>query len=144
MFSGFLQGPKEVVIIEWYSTLLDSIEDTLDLITEGCYMVDTYYSISIHENYQKYLKLFWEEEYYQYIFFPNGFSPAIRVFTKVLTPPFKYLRSKRHLSVKCTDDSLILGETFEAFFKNIRATVALLRKLGFTIHPEKSVLVPTQ
>ena len=27
---------------------------------------------------------------------------------------------------------------------NIRATVALLRELGFTIHPEKSVLVPTQ
>ena len=128
---------------------LESIEDALDLITEGCYfgsvdLKDAYYSILIHENYQKYLKLFWKEAYYQYIVLPNGFSPAVRVFTKVLTPPFKYLKSKGHLSVKYIDDSLLLGETFEICFNNIRATVALLRELGFTIHPEKSVLVPTQ
>ena len=48
------------------------------------------------------------------------------------------------MSVKCIDDSLLLGETFEICFKNIRVTVALLRELGFTIHPEKSDLVPTQ
>ena len=99
-------------------------------------MKDAYYSIPIHENYQKYLKLFWKEEYYQYIVLPNGFSPAVRVFTKVLTPPFKYLRSKGHLSVKYIDDSLFLGETFEICFRNIRATVTLLQELGFTIHPE--------
>ena len=62
---------------------LESIKDALDLITEGCYfgsvdLKDAYYSIPIHENYQKYLKLFWKEEYYQYIVLPNGFSPAVR------------------------------------------------------------------
>ena len=128
---------------------LESIEDALDLITEGCYfgsvdLNDAYCSIPIHENYQKYLKLFWKEEYYQYIVLPNGFSPAVRVFTKVLTPPFKYLRSKEQFSVKDIDDSLLLGEAFEICSKNIWATVALLRELGFTIHQEKSVLVPTQ
>ena len=128
---------------------LESIEDALDLITEGCYfgsvdLKDAYYSIPIRENYQKYLKLFWKEEYYQYIVLLNGFSPDVRVFTKVLTPPFKCLRSKRHLFVKYINDSLLLGETFEVCFKNIRATFALLRELRFTIHPEKSVLVPTQ
>ena len=128
---------------------LDSIEDALELITEGCYfgsvdLKDTYYSITIHGDYQKYLKFFWKEEYYQYIVLPNGFSPAVRVFTKVLTPPFKYPRSKGHLSVKHIDDSLLLGKPFEICSKNIRATVALLRELGFTIHLEKSVLVPTQ
>ena len=128
---------------------LESMEDALDLITEGCYfgsvnLKDAYYSIPIHESYQKYLKLFWKEEYYQYIVLLNGFSPPARVFTKVLTPGFKYIRSKGQLSVKYTNDSLLLGETFENCFKNIRATVALLQELGFTIHPEKSVLVPTQ
>ena len=128
---------------------LESVEDALNLIMEGCYfgsvnLKDTYYSIPIHENYQKYLKFFQKETYYQYIALPNGISPAVRVFTKVLTPPFKYLRSKGHLSIKYIDDSLLLGETFEIGFNNIRATVALLRELGFTIHPEKSVLVPTQ
>ena len=88
--------------------------------------------------------MFWKEEYYPYIVLPNGFSSAVRVFTKVLTPPFNYLRSKGHLSVKYIDDSLLLGETFEICFKNIRTTVALLRELRFTIHPEKSILLPTQ
>ena len=118
---------------------LESIENALDLITEDCYfgstvdLKDAYYSIHIHENYQKYLKLFWKEEYYQYIILPNGFSPAVRVFTKVLTPSFKYLRSKGHLPIKIyiyiyiyIDDSLLLGETFDICFKNIRDTVALL------------------
>ena len=64
---------------------LESIEDAFDLITEGCYfgsvdLKDAYYSISIHENYQKYLKLFWKEAYYQYIALPNGFSPAVSLY----------------------------------------------------------------
>ena len=80
---------------------------------------------------------------YQYIVLPNGFSPAVRVFTNVLTPPLKYLRPKGHLPVKYIDESLLLGETFEICLKNMRATVVLLSELGFTIHPEKPVLVPT-
>ena len=42
------------------------------------------------------------------------------------------------------DESLFLRETFEICFKIIRATVAVLWELGFTIHPEKSVLAPAQ
>ena len=127
---------------------LESVGDALDLI-EGCYfgsadLKDAYYSNPIHENDQIYVKLFWKEEYNQYIVLLNGFSPAVRVFTKVLTPPCKYLRSKGHLSLKYIDDSLLLGETFEICPKNVRAAVALLQELGSTIHPEKSVLVPTQ
>ena len=48
------------------------------------------------------------------------------------------------MPVKYVDDSLFLGEIFEICFKIIRATVAVLRELGFTIDPEKSVLVPSQ
>ena len=69
---------------------LETIEAALNLVTEGCYfgsvdLKDVYYSIPIHENYKKYLKLLWKEEYYQYIVLPNEFSPAVKVFTKVLT-----------------------------------------------------------
>ena len=48
------------------------------------------------------------------------------------------------MPVKYVDDTLFLGEIFEICFKIIRATVAVLRELGFTIDPEKSVLVPSQ
>ena len=107
-------------------------------------MKDAYYSVSIHENCQEYLKLSWKEEYYQYVVLPNGFSPAVRVFTKVLTPTFKYIRSKGHSSVKYIDNSLLLWKTFDICLKSIRAIFALSLELGFTIHPAKSVLVPTQ
>ena len=55
---------------------LESVEDALDLITEGCYfgsvdLKDAYYSIPIHENYQKFLKLSWKEECYQHVVLPN-------------------------------------------------------------------------
>ena len=42
---------------------LESIEDALNLITEGCYfasvdLIGVYYSIPIHEDFQKYLKMY--------------------------------------------------------------------------------------
>ena len=75
---------------------LESVEDALDLITEGCYfgsveLKDASYTITIHQNYQKYLILFWKEEYYQYIVLTSGFSPVLRVFIYVLTTPFKFI-----------------------------------------------------
>ena len=46
---------------------LEAVEDALGLITEGCYfgsaeLKDVSYTIAIHQNYQKYLRLFWKEE----------------------------------------------------------------------------------
>ena len=75
------------------------------------------------------------------------YCPSQWIFTsckKVLAPPFKYLRSKKHLPVRYIDESLLLGENFEICFKNIVATVAHVRELAFITHPEKSVLIPTQ
>ena len=64
---------------------LESVENALYLITDGCYfgsveLKDQSHTIPIYENYHKYLKLFWKEEYYQNILLTNGFSPALRVF----------------------------------------------------------------
>ena len=58
---------------------LESVEDALDLTTECCYFMsvelkDASYTISIHQNYQKILRLFWKEEYYDYVVLTNGFS----------------------------------------------------------------------
>ena len=162
MFPGLFRRPKKngdyriilnlktfIGFLKFKHCKLEPVEDALDLISESCYcgsveLKDASYTIPIHQNYQKYLKLFWKEEYYQYIVLNNGFSPVLRVFIYVLTPLFKYLRSKGHLSVKYVDDSLFVGEIFEICFKIIRAKVALLRVLRFTIHPEKSVLVSSQ
>ena len=90
------------------------------------------------------MKMHWENYYFNYTVLPNGFAPAVWGFTKVMSPPFKHLRSKGHLSVKYLDDSLLIGETARICLNNVTDTVDLLRSLGFTIHPGKSVFVPTQ
>ena len=68
----------------------------------------------------------------------------MKVFTKVLKSALSHLREIGCLSVVYVDDSYLQGETFEECLQNITETVKLLQSLGFTIHPEKSVLKPTQ
>ena len=90
------------------------------------------------------MKMHWENYYFNYTVLPNGFAPAVWEFTKVMSPPFKHLRSKGHLSVKYLNHSLLIGETARICLNNATDTVDLLRSLGFTIHPGKSVFVPMQ
>ena len=75
---------------------------------------------------------------------PNGYRPAMRIFTKVSKVPFSHLRSKGFVSVVFVDDSHLQGNSYESCLLNIENTIDLLRSLGFTIHPTKSILTPTQ
>ena len=68
----------------------------------------------------------------------------MRVFTKMSKVPFGYLRSLGHNSVVYVDYSYLQGETYQAYLDNISDTIKLLRELGFVIHTEKSVLIPSQ
>ena len=73
---------------------------------------------------------------------PNGYGPAMRIFTKVTKVPFSHLRSKGFVSF--VDDSYLQVNTYKACLHNIENTIELLQNLGFTIHPTKSILTPTQ
>ena len=63
---------------------------------------------------------------------------------KFLKPPFAVLRQSGHLSCVYADDSYLQGDTYSECQQTVHDTVALLLSLGFTIHPDKSVLKPTQ
>ena len=67
-----------------------------------------------------------------------------KVFAKISKVPFGHLRSLGHNSVEYVDDSYLQGETYQAYLDNISDTIKLLRELGFVIHTEKSVLIPSQ
>ena len=41
-------------------------------------------------------------------------------------------------------DSILQSDTYNDCFDNVSATIHLLQSLGFIIHPDKSVLIPTQ
>ena len=74
---------------------------------------------------------------------PNGYSEAMRIFTKILRPVLGYLRREGYLSVIFVHDSYLQGNTESECLENIEVTVNLLIKLGFKINEQKSILKPT-
>ena len=68
---------------------MEGLSDVLNMMRPGIWMAsvdlrDAYYSISVHQEDQKFFSFAWEEKYYQFICLPNGYKDGPRVFTKVL------------------------------------------------------------
>ena len=75
---------------------------------------------------------------------PNGLASAPRLFTKVLKPIYAQLRS---LAISAWDTLTTLfswAYTYASCEDNILETTNTFLKLGFVIHPTKSVLIPKQ
>ena len=81
---------------------------------------------------------------YKFVCFPNGLALCPRQFTKLLKPVFSSLRKLGHISVVYIDDTWLTSEDYNSCVNNIAETITLLDRLGFVIHPEKSILIPTQ
>ena len=75
---------------------------------------------------------------------PNGYEPAMRIFTKISTKSFSIFREKGFLSAVYVDDSYLQDDDYEDCFSNVLNTIQILRSLEFTIHPEKSKFIPSQ
>lgn len=105
---------------------------------------DAFYSVSINANFRKYLKFEWQGKLFEFTCLPNGLSTASRIFTKVMKPVFGTLRKMGHENVAYIDDSLLQGDSHEQCMTNIKDTMTLMDSLGLTIHPDKSIIVPTQ
>ena len=130
--------------IEYEHFKMESLQSVLNIIRPNCRMAradlkDAFYTVPIHPDHQKFLKFKWEERCYLFRVMPSGYSEAMKVFK----PPFSILRSHGYLYVIFSDDSHLQGNTFSTCEDNANTTVDVLQFLGFTIHPVKSVLVPT-
>ena len=68
----------------------------------------------------------------------------MRIFKKITKVPYSVLRKQGHTSVVYVDDSYLQGDSNGSCLNNVNDTIAMLESLGFNIHPEKSVLKPTQ
>ena len=131
--------------IEYEHFKMESLQTVLNIIRPNFRMArvdlkDAFYTVPIHPDHRKFLKFKWEEHCYSFRVMPSGYSEVMRVFK----PPFSILRSYGYLSVIFFDDSYLQGHTFSTCEDNVNTAVDVLQFLGFTIHPEKSVLVPTQ
>lgn len=135
--------------VAYHHFKMESLQSVIQLMKKDCYMAsvdlqDAYYSVKIDDEYQKYLKFSWENQLYKFTCLPNGLACAPRLFTKLLKPIYSTLRSRGFLSVAYIDDSYLQGESYEECQSNVNATVELFTRLGFVVHPEKSVIMPTQ
>ena len=135
--------------VEYHKFKMDTLKTAISLMRQDCYMAsvdlkDAYYSIPVHENDRKFLRFYWLGQLWQFTCLPNGLSEAPRKFTKLLKVPFSHLRKEGHVNSAYLDDSFLMAEEEQDCQDNVITTVDLLDSLGFTVHPDKSILVPTQ
>lgn len=127
----------------------ETFKIVLDLIQENDFFTsvdlkDAYFSVPIHEDYQKYLKFSFNGNLYKFVCIPFGLKSAPYVFTKILKPIYAWFRQK---SIRCSyyiDDSLNMNGCQVVCGDNTKTIVNTLENLGYVINQKKSVLVPTQ
>ena len=128
---------------------MDTLWSVIRMMKQNCFMAsidikDAYYSVPMNTYDQKYLKFEFDDQLYQYTCFPNGLAPCPRKFTKLLKPVYCHLRKMGHLSLGYIDDAYLQGDSYQDCLTNVVDTIKLFDKLGFVVHPEKSVFVPSQ
>ena len=135
--------------VEYYHFKMDNIHTALKLITKNCWMAsldlkDPYYSVPIHTDSQKFLKFFYQGHLFKFTAFSNRLSSCPRKFTKLYKPILATLRLKGHIIICYIDDLFLLGISYNECVSTIIDTFTLLESLGFVIHSDKSVFIPTQ
>ena len=102
---------------------------------------DAYCSVSIHEEYQNYLKFLWKY-LLKFIVMPNGYGSAMKALTKLMKPLFSFLRSEGYLSVIYVDDCYLQRDSLTKCAENVLRTIEVLESLGFYIKIDKSEIIP--
>ncbi|XP_057302739.1 uncharacterized protein LOC130636905 [Hydractinia symbiolongicarpus] len=105
---------------------------------------DAYYSVHIDDEYQKFLKFYYDGVLYQFTCLPNGLCSGPRKFTRLPKPPLAVLRSPQCLVSGYIDDLITMHTCDNGCFVNIKRIVSLLGEFGFSVHPDKSHFLPTQ
>ena len=136
--------------VAYHKFKMDTLESAVKLMKRDCFMSsidlrDAYYSIPISPGYRKYLKFAWRGFLFQFRALPMGLTSSPRIFTKVLKPVFANLRTQYgHNCLGYIDDSFYTQDTEEACRETTLHAVELFTRLGFVVHPTKSIFCPAQ
>ena len=74
---------------------------------------DAYYSVPVQLDFQKFLKLRWNNKHFQYTVMPNGLACAPRLFTKLLKPASAKLQQSGHTICGYLDDIYIQDSNYD-------------------------------
>lgn len=127
---------------------LEDIRTVLKIISKNSFMAtldlkDAYFLIKIHEDSRKYLRFIFNDTLYEFNALPFGLNTAPYIFTKIMKPVVKLLRSAGYISSIYLDDICLVADTYESCQNNVETTRKLLNSLGFLINTDKSVLIPS-
>ena len=128
---------------------IDTLKSALYMTRKGCFMgsvdlTDAYYSVPVENSLQNFFAFPFQGKFYRYACLPNGLTSASRIFTKIMKLVLSTLRKLGYNVMNYLDDVFICGDTFAECRDAVLATVNVLLKLGFSIYPEKSQLIPAQ
>lgn len=128
---------------------LEDFRTAIKLISKGDFMAkidlkDAYLLINIHKDSRKYLRFMWEDITYEFNVLPFGLNTAPYIFTKIMKPIAKLLRTCGYLSTIYLDDLHLIGQSYNNCLDNINTTTKLLESLGFIINKDKSDLLPSK
>ena len=135
--------------VSYYHFKMDTLNTIINLMSPDCYMAsldlkDAYYSIPVMKEHRKYLRFLFNGRLYQLTCLPNGLSSCPRKFTKTLKPILTTLHKDGHIASGYLDDIYLQGKNYNDCLRNIINTLKLFIKLGFIIHPTKSIFVPSK
>ena len=106
-------------------------------------ITNAFYPVPIYEPHIKYLKFMWLNKAYQFIVMPNEYVDAMRVFNKILKPPFCWLREQAFASVVYVDDTLLAEETYQECCDDIYATMSLLHTKPWVHYSPNNIFICT-
>lgn len=129
---------------------LEDLRTAIKLVSQNSFMCtvdlkDAYFLIKIHEDFKKYLRFQFGDnnELFEFNVLPFGLCTAPLVFTKIIKPIVKLLRSCGYISTVYLDDFLLINDNYKGCIDNIDTTIKLLKSVGFIINYEKSNLCPS-
>lgn len=128
---------------------MDSLPQIVRFIEEGNWLtsldlVKGYYNVALDEESKILCCCEFEGKTFKFHALPMGITSAPRIFTALIKTLLKHARDERFLIFAFLDDTLVVGRTKEEAIQATNRLGDTLQKAGFFIHPEKSVLKPTQ
>ena len=91
-----------------------------------------------------FLEIFYGGQLFKFTIFPNGLSSCPGRLTKIMKPVLAKDRFLLHNISSNLDDLYLQRNTYEGCDHTFIDPLKILEQFGFTIHPEKSVLIPSQ
>ena len=127
---------------------METLKYALTLVSQNCFFCfldlhDAYFSVHMALAAQNLLKFVWKGQLYKFTAFPNGLASCPRLFTKLLKPAMAHLNKFEFISTIFFDDTLLIASSELECIRNVKASLQLPERLGFALHPVKSVLNPS-